>query len=335
LIEDLSTDMTGVYLHVTDDPHHGRMRRLISSAFTPRAVRRLETDMRRRCTEIVDAVAERGECDFLMDVARELPLQVIAEMVGVPQQDRHRLFDWFSLILDYRERELGEMTEEFMNAGAAMYEYGAGIIEQRRADPTDDIFSHVVHATLEEDGRRHALSDGELHGFFNLLFAAGSETTRNAIAGGLLALMEHPDQLELLRDQPTLLPSAVEEILRWTSPVYYNRRTATADVELGGQRIRAGQKTTHWYPSANRDAAVFEEPYRFDIRRQPNPHVSFNVGNHFCLGANLARQEIAMMLEEVLRRLDDFQPSGPVVYSRSNKHAGMQTMPISFRARAS
>lgn len=334
LIEDLPDEITGVYLQVTDDPHHARMRKLVSSAFTPRAVNQLERNMQERCVALVDAIEERGECDFLMDVARELPLQVIAEMVGVPQEDRHQLFDWFSTILDYKDHDLGEPSEEFMKAGLGMHEYGGNLIAKRRASPTDDLFSHVVHATIEENGERHALSEGELHGFFNLLFSAGSETTRNAIAGGLLALMEHPDQLALLRENGDLWPRAVEEILRWSSPVYYNRRTATRDVELRGQKIRAGQKTTHWYPSANRDASVFEDPYRFDIQRDPNPHVSFNQGNHFCLGANLARKEIRMLLDEVIRRLDHFEPTGPVVYSRSNKHAGMQTMPIAFRPRS-
>ena len=333
LIEDLPTGITGVYLQVTDDPHHGRMRKLISSAFTPRAVRALDENMRLRSAALVDSIEERGSCDFLMDVARELPLQVIAEMIGVPQEDRHQLFEWTSVILDYKDADLGQPTEQLMQAGAAMYEYGTQLIEKRRQSPTDDIFSHVVHATLEENGEEQSLSEGELHGFFNLLFSAGSETTRNAIAGGLLALMEHPDQLALLRGEPELLPSAVEEILRWTSPVYYNRRTATVDTTLCGQTIRAGQKTTHWYPPANRDPAVFENPETFDLRRSPNPHVSFNQGNHFCLGANLARQEIAILLDEVLRRLDAFELTGPVVYSRSNKHAGMQTMPIQFTSR--
>lgn len=333
LIEDLPTGITGVYLQVTDDPHHGRMRKLISSAFTPRAVRALDENMRLRSAALVDSIEERGSCDFLMDVARELPLQVIAEMIGVPQEDRHQLFEWTSVILDYKNANLGQPTEQLMQAGAAMYEYGTTLIEKRRQSPTDDIFSHVVHATLEENGEEQSLSEGELHGFFNLLFSAGSETTRNAIAGGLLALMEHPDQLALLRTEPELMPSAVEEILRWTSPVYYNRRTATVDTTLCGKAIRAGQKTTHWYPPANRDPAVFENPETFDLRRSPNPHVSFNQGNHFCLGANLARQEISILLDEVLRRLDEFERTGPVVYSRSNKHAGMQTMPIQFTSR--
>jgi cytochrome P450 len=283
LIEDLPRGITGTYLHVTDDPHHARMRSLINRAFTPRAIAQLDEAMRVRTRQIVDRVADAGRCDFLIDVARELPLQVIAEMLGLPQEDRHRLFECMSTILDYRERDLGQESEDFATAGAEMYAYADALIAKRRARPGDDIFSLVVHATIEEDGVEHKLADPELHGFFNLLFAAGSETTRNAIAGGLLALMEHPDQLSRLRQDPAIMPTAVEEILRWTSPVFYNRRTATCDVVLAGQRIRAGQKTTHWYPSANRDAAQFDEPLRFDVCREPNPHLSFNYGTHYCL----------------------------------------------------
>lgn len=205
------------------------------------------------------------------------------------------------------------------------------MIARKRASPGDDLLSAVVHARLEgEEGARAALSEPELGAFFSLLFTAGSETTRNSIAGGVLALLEHRAQLEALAARPALLPSAVEEILRWTSATAYNRRTATRDVELGGQKIGAGEKTTHWYPSANRDEGVFPEPFRFDVRRSPNPHVAFGHGLHHCLGAQLARSEIRIVLEALLPHLSRAELAGPVEWGRSNKHTSLRHVPLRF-----
>jgi cytochrome P450 len=189
--------------------------------------------------------------------------------------------------------------------------------------------SLVVHAEIAgERGGPERLTEGELMAFFILLVVAGSETTRNAIAHGLLALIEHPAELARLRGDRRLVPTAVEEILRWTSPTSYNRRTATRDVELGGHRIRAGEKTTHWYPSANRDEAAFEAPERFDVGRDPNPHLAFGHGLHHCLGASLARTEIRIVFEELLDRFSRFELDGPVEWARSNKHNGIRHLPI-------
>jgi cytochrome P450 len=198
----------------------------------------------------------------------------------------------------------------------------------------DDVLATVAGARVEgEDGTESPLSDLELLMFFNLLVAAGSETTRNAIALGLAALIEHPKQWALVRDDPSLIPGAVEEVLRWSSPTLYNRRTATIDCAVGGQQIHAGDKVTLWWASANRDEQVFDGPFRFDVRRSPNSHLAFGYRSHFCLGASLARMEIRIMLEEIVDRIDEFRLDGPIERFRTNKHAGVKHMPVTFRPR--
>jgi cytochrome P450 len=330
ILEDLAPGIgPGVMLNMCDPPTHTRIRGLVSRDFTPKPVERLIPFLRRRAAQILDGVAERGTCDFLVDVAAELPLQTIAQILGVPEADSHQLFGWTSTILDYRDRDLEGTSDALAEAALGMVGYGSGLIDEKRRRPTDDMLSAVVHATLAgDDGTVEALNPAELSAFFSLLFVAGSETTRNSIAGGLLALIESPDQLVALRADRSLMPSAVEEILRWTSATAYNRRTATADVELGGQMIRAGEKTTHWYPSANRDEAVFVDPFRFEVSRDPNPHVAFGGGLHHCLGAALARVEIRVMLEELLDRFSAFELAGPVEWGRSNKHTSIRHLPV-------
>ena len=326
--------VTGVMLNMSDPPTHTRIRALVNRAFTPRAVDALDAWLRARTDAILDEVADRGECDLLLDVAAELPLQTIATLMGVPQEDRHQLFAWTTTILDYRDRDLAGASDALAEAGLGLRVYGDEQIADRRAHPTDDLLSQVVHATVEgPDGATEALSPEELQAFFALLFTAGSETTRNSIAGGLLALLEHPDQLARLRADPALLPTAVEEVLRWTSATAYNRRTATRDTELAGHPIRAGEKTTHWYPSANRDEAVFADPFAFDVGRDPNPHLAFGHGLHHCLGAPLARREIAIVLGAVLERFDDLELAGAVEWGRSNKHTSLRHLPVTFRNR--
>jgi cytochrome P450 len=316
-------------LNMCDPPTHTRIRGLVSRDFTPKGIDRLVPFLRRQTGTILDEVAARGSCDFLVDVAAELPLRTIAQILGVPEQDSHQLFAWTTTILDFRDRELEGTTDELATAALGMTGYGADLIGEKRGCPADDMLSAVIHATVEsEDGRVEVLSEPELSAFFSLLFVAGSETTRNSIAGGLLALVEHPDQMAALRADRSLVPTAVEEILRWTSATAYNRRTATRDVEVGGQLIRAGQKTTHWYPSANRDETVFADPFRFDVGRTPNPHVAFGGGLHHCLGAALARTEVRVMLEAILDRFADVALTGPVEWGRSNKHTSIRHLPV-------
>ncbi len=327
-LDDLPVAALGL-LNMMDPPRHTRIRLLVNKGFKPKTMAALEPMLRRRARAILDAVAARAECDFLREVAAELPLQAIAGLLGVPQQDRHQLFEWTTAIVDYRDRDLGGTSRSLEQATAGLRAYGEALVARKRAEPGDDMLSIVVHAEIQgEDGRREKLGDAEVLSFFHLLIIAGSETTRNAIAHGLFALLNHPDQLQILREDPSVLPSAVEEILRWTSPTSYNRRTATRDVELAGQKIRAGDKITHWYPSANRDEGVFEAPFHFDVRRDPNPHLAFGFGGHHCLGSSLARAEIRLLFEELLARFERIELAGEVEWARSNKHNGVRRLPV-------
>lgn len=335
LIEDLPRGFAaGVLLNMMDDPRHRRIRRLVTPAVSPRALARLEAELRARTATIVDAALARGACDFLVDVAAELPLQATAILLGIPQADRHDILAWANATLDYDDRDLGEQSAKTRAAAAAMFAYGARLIEEKRRRPADDVLSAVVHGRVAgDDGAPAPLTDLELQMFFNLLIAAGSETTRNSLAIGLLALVEHAGAWRALARERALLPTAVEEILRWASSTTYNRRTATRDVELRGQRIAAGDKVTLWWTSANRDEDVFAEPFRFDVRRDPNPHVAFGSAGHFCLGAGLARLEIRLVIEALLDRGAEIALAGPVVWMRSNKHHGVRYMPVTLHTR--
>jgi len=325
---DMPADVvTGVMMNMTDPPAHRRIRSITQAAFTPRTIARLDDWLRALAVELVDEAVERsrdGEVvDVLADVAAELPLQTIAQLMGVPQADRHQLFEWTSTILDYGDRSLTEITDEFATAGLGLRSYGDAAIARRRTEKAggDDLLGQVLSADPP-------LSAAEEQAFFSLLFTAGSETTRNSIAGAVHAFIAHPDQWRRVVDDPSLRPTAVEEILRWTSATAYNRRTATRDTELAGHRVEAGQKVTHWYPSANRDEDVFEAPERFDIGRSPNPHLAFGHGIHHCLGAALARREIAVMLDVLAERVDRFEASGPIEWGRSNKHTSIRRLPV-------
>jgi cholest-4-en-3-one 26-monooxygenase len=293
-------------------------------------VSELESTMRKRTSEIIDRVAEKGECDFVTEVAAELPLQVIADLMGVPQEDRHMLFEWSNRMIGADDPEYGITEEIAQHASMELYAYASQLAEQKRANPKDDLISVLTHS--EVDGEQ--LSDLELDLFFLLLSVAGNETTRNLISHGMVDLLQNPDQLEKVRKNRALLPGTVEEMLRFASPVMHFRRTATSDVQLGGQQIKTGDKVVIWYISANRDEKVFKDPYTFDIERTPNEHVAFGGGGpHFCLGANLARMEINVMFDEVLDRLDDIELAAPVSRLRSNFINGLKHIPLKFTAK--
>jgi cytochrome P450 len=324
LLQDLP--VAGQVLNMMDDPRHARIRRLVSSGLTPRMVRRLEEELRRRARSLLGRVEDGAELDFLVDVAAELPMQMICILLGMPEEDRHWLFEAVEPGFDFRgARKSFEPDESTADVRRRMVEYGAALVAAKRARPTDDMLSVVVHATLHDvDPPR--LSDAELYSFFSLQFSAGSDTTRNAIAGGLLALIERPDQLRTLRENLDLLPSAIEEMVRWTTPSPAKRRTATRPAKLDGHHIEPGQKVLVWEGSANRDELVFERPMDFDIRRDPNPHLGFGHGIHHCLGANLARLEIRIMLEEMLPLFSRYDLVQPVEWTRSNRHTGIRHM---------
>jgi len=307
-----------------DPPQHHKFRRLIQKRFTPRRIQGMEPRIRERTREIVEGLVRKGEGDFVTEVAAELPLQVIAELIGIRQSERRRIFDLTNRLIGTTDPEFGSTPEDGRQAAAEMWVFANELATARRESPCDDLVSALIQADV--DGEH--LSDTEFNSFFLLLAVAGNETTRNLISGGLLALLEHPDQLERLRRDRSLLPRAVEELLRWVTPVIHFRRTATADTELGGQPIRAGDKVVMFYPSANRDEDVFDEPQRFDVGREKNPHLAFGVGQHFCLGASLARMEIALIFEELLRIAPEIELAGPVRRLRSNFISGIKSMPV-------
>ena len=331
LIEDLPSGFAaGVLLNMMDDPRHRHFRRLVTPSVSPRALAQIEAELRQRTEAILDAAAERGSCDFVTDVATELPLQAIARLLGIPQADRHQLFAWANATLDYDDRQLGQTSAKTQAAQAQLFQYGTELLAEKRRCPADDILSAAVHGRMPAVGGAESAAELELQMLFNLLIAAGSETTRNSIAAGVAALVQHPEQWRALRADRALLPRAIEEILRWTSSTPYNRRTATRDVALRGQTIRAGDKVTLWWASANRDEDVFVEPFRFDVRRDPNPHLTFGYGNHFCLGANLARIEMRLLFAGLLDRFAEIALAGPIEWTRSNKHTGVRHMPVTF-----
>jgi cytochrome P450 len=319
----------GALLNMTDDPRHAKIRKLLTPSTTPRALRAIEQDLRRRADGIVEAALAKRECDFLVDVAAELPLQAVAQLAGVPQEDRHELMNWANVTLDYEDREVGEINDRVTQAQAQMFTYGTDLLERKRAQPAEDLLSVVTHALIDGE----PLTENEQRMFLSLIVAAGSETTRNSIAIAMSAFSEHPGSWERLRNDRTLLPTAVEEMLRWASSTPYNRRTATRDVELHGKHIAAGDKVSLWWASANRDEAVFDDPYTFDITRNPNPHLTFGRGVHFCLGASLARIEMRVIFDVLLDRVGAVTLAGPIEYVRSNKHAGVRHMPVTIDPR--
>jgi cytochrome P450 len=314
----------GLMLITKDPPDHSRMRRLISAGFTPRMIGRLEEKIRARTDRVLDAAAELGEVDFVAAVAYQLPMHVIADIIGIPEDDRPEVFQLTDALLRSMDPLQDISVEERLAAELGIYEYARVLNAAKRADPVDDVWS--ILATGE-------LDDFELDLFFLILTIAGSETTRNALAQGLMVLLDNPDQLDDLRRDETLFPAATEEVLRWSSPVISFGRSVTRDTELGGQQLRAGDRVGLFYPSANRDENVFADPYRFDIRRAPNPHVAFGGGGpHYCLGASLARTEIQVMLGELLRRFETIEITGEPVWISSgpaiNVGVAVQSLPV-------
>lgn len=333
-IEDMDEEalaITRMTILNMDPPKHNRYRKLVSYGFTPQMIESLHGSIRERARHIVDRVVERGECEFVEDVAAELPLQVICEMIGVPEEDRHLIFDWSNKLVGHQDPDFQATPEVGEEAAAQIYAYCDEIVADRRRNPRDDIMTALVNAEVDGD----TLTDQELDMFFVTLAVAGNETTRNLIAHGMHALIEFPDARRDLEENPGLMPTAVEEMLRWGSSIQNFRRTATADTRIGDQMIVEGDKVVLYYLSANRDDRVFDDPYTFDVRRDPNMHLSFGGGGvHFCLGANLARLEIRVIMEEMVGRMRELELAGPVQRMRSDFINGIKHMPVSFTTRS-
>jgi len=314
------------YMIDMDDPDHRKRRGLVNKGFTPRRVQEREARIREIAVDLVERAKARGRFDFVQDIAAWLPLVVIGDMLGVEPADHARLLAWSeAMILGTGATTLARMQD----AAQAFEEYVAyqrRVIADRRARPRDDLVSILVHAEI--DGER--LDDEELVMEALLILIGGDETTRHVLSGGMYQLLLHPEQRATLARAPARIPTAVEEMLRWVSPIQNMARTAARDVELRGQRIRAGEKAILLYPSANRDAAVFADPFRFDVARTPNEHIAFGIGAHFCLGANLARLELRVLVEEVLRRMPDLALASedPPPRRASNFISGLEALPV-------
>jgi cytochrome P450 len=309
---------------MSDPPYHTRLRRVISHAFTPKAVARLQARIEVLCRQIVDEVCERGECDFVADIAGEIPSYVIAELLGLPLDDGRRLYELTEMIHAAPESQAPGAS---LGAVVEMFNYAHEVAERKRAEPADDLATTMLHA--EVDGER--LDDIDFNLFFILLVDAGGDTTRNLLGSGLLALFEHPAAPDRLVHNLDAIPIAVEELLRWCSPVIYMRRRATRSVSLHGVDIEANDKVVMYYGAANRDERAFDEPDRLDLGREPNHHVAFGGGGpHFCLGAHIGRLEIAAMLREVFTRLPDLEQAGEITWLPSTFISGPKHLPVTY-----
>ncbi len=310
-----------------DPPLHTRYRRLVNKGFTPRMVRDLEESIHRATDAIIDEVIEKGEADFVTQISAELPLQVIADLLGVPQEDRHRMFEWSNRMVGNEDPEYQDQTALALTSAMELYAYASELFAKKRIDPHADLMSALT--TVEIDGER--LSEMELELFFLLLTVAGNETTRNLMSGAMHAFFQYPEQWQRLLNDRSLLPSAVDEMLRFVTPVMNFRRTAMVDAELSGTKIAAGDKVVFFHASANRDEDIFSEPNTFDVGRDPNPHIAFGGGGpHFCLGTNLARMEIRVMFEHLLDRMPDVRQDGEVQRLQSQFINGVKHIPVAF-----
>lgn len=320
-----------------DPPAHAAYRRMVTPGFVPKRISGMEDRIRNRVTRLLDRLEERGaggtEVEFVDAVAAALPIEVLAELFGVPESDGPKLFEWSNATVGEDDPELRVSDDYMRQCIGEMATYAAGLWQARLEKPGEDLISMLAHSQIPNaEGKAEPMSFPAYIGTFILLVVAGNETTRNSITGGLLALSQHPEEHAKLLADPTLIPSAVQEIIRWVSPVLHMRRTATQDTEISGQKIAKGDKVVMWYASANRDETKWKDPYRFDVTRYTNPQtptqLGFGVGQHFCLGSRLAELQLRILFEELLRRFPDIHVTGPARRLRSNFIGGIKDMPV-------
>lgn len=329
MIEDLEPDLLEMMrqmLLVMDPPAHGRYRRMVLHAFTPRMVDALEPRIRDLARTILDRAASQCDVEFVHDIAAELPVQVIGELMGIPHADRTQLRDWAEQLTGNQDPEVNPGGNE-AEASFAMGAYAVGLAADRRGRAGTDLTTTIVNA--EVDG--HVMNDFEFGAFFVQMVTAGNDTSKTSISNAVDVLLDHPDTLASLRADPSRMAAAVEEVLRYANPLHYFRRTATRDTMLGGTAIREGDKVVLYYTSANRDEDVFTEPDRFDITRAPNPHLAFGFGEHFCVGAKLARMEARVVLEELLARFATIERTGAPRRQRSNLNNALKALPLRMK----
>lgn len=320
-------DLYRLMMLFMDPPQHTHQRGYVNRGFTPRMIKKLEGHVRDICHELIDEVSPRGTAEFVRDIAAPLPLYVICELLGAPVEDRDKIFDWSNQLIGFDDPDFETSFETAAAVSAEILNYAHELAELRRDRPGDDIITRLLHP--DDEGRE--LNRDEFAMFVLLLIMAGNETTRNATAGGMLAFFEHPGQWARLLADPSVIGTTADEVVRWVSPVNLFRRTATQDTELGGKRLKEGDKVVVFYPSANRDATIFAAPDTFDIGRDPNPHIGFGGGGpHFCLGTHLARLELTVIFDVLRERMPDIARAGEVRRLRSNFIMGIKELPVRF-----
>jgi cholest-4-en-3-one 26-monooxygenase len=331
--DDMQIAMMRNLLINMDPPDHVKYRRIVRNAFTPKAVDSYEQRFRDIARDIVDRILPKGRCEFVSEVAAELPLIAICELMGIPIEDRHQFFEWTNRMIGADDPELALSREEIAMAHFSVFEYGRRLAELHRESPRNNIVGALLDGTVQDEH----LTDAEFCNFFLLLVVAGNETTRTVTTHGMRLLLENPDQYRRLQQNPELVEAAIEEFLRYHPAVIQFRRTAMQDVELDGTSIKKGDKVVMFYPSVNRDETVFPEADTFDIDRElrdgiKNEHRAFGIGEHFCLGSHLARLELKVIFEEIVKRVQEPRLDGEIKWMRSNLISGVKTMPITFRA---
>jgi cytochrome P450 len=312
-----------------DPPEHTAHRRMVAPGFTPNKLDALEDHIRDRVNNILDRIADKPDCEFVESVAAELPIQMLAELFGVNQEDRHKLFEWSNIVIGGEDPDISSSREHVVNAFMEMAMYGFGLAEDRKQNPGNDLITMLVQPNADGE----IMSNEDYISAFVLLVVAGNETTRNSISGGVLALSQYPDQWQKLLNDRTLIPKAVTEIIRWVAPVIYMRRTALADTELGGKQIKKGDKLALWYMSGNRDEEVFTDPFTFDVSRSEARHLSFGFGQHLCIGWRLAEMQLTVLLTELLDRFPDISATGEVDRMRTNFLNSIKRMPVVLKAK--